>query len=158
MAPIDFSDNSFDSLQVAASLARAAGVDELTAPHVFFDASTVRYAEHRDEICRNEERAFVDFIAPLERKDVEIHPLFVEGNNVGRTLLHVIEQHQPDLIVMNTRGRSRAASVLLGSVTTQVMISTPAAILAVKHFGAMMHLFDVLRESRFWDRPNPKTN
>jgi SulP family sulfate permease len=72
--------------------------------------------------------------------------------------VRVAAQHEADLIVMSTRGRSRAASILLGSVATQVMIEAPVALLAVKHYGAMMNLFQALQQSQFWARRNPKTN
>jgi nucleotide-binding universal stress UspA family protein len=87
-----------------------------------------------------------------------IEPIFAEGNNIAGTILYTAEQRGADLLVMNTRGRSPAAAILLGSVVTQGIVETKVAILVVKHFGAMMNLFQALQQSQFWARHNPKTN
>jgi len=158
LAPIDFSDHSADSLEVAVSIAAAASLESCLALHVFADNSMVRYDEHTNELRKNEQEAFQKFIAPIDRHGVNVEPAFVEGNNVAATILRVAERHRTDLLVMNTRGRSRAASILLGSVTSQVIVESPIAVLAVKHFGAMLNLFQALQQSQFWNRPNPKTN
>lgn len=158
MAPIDFSDHSADSLRVAVSLAKSAGLRECSAVHVFSDPSTVRYDERIDEIRRNEQDSFRNFIAPIDLQGIEVEPTFMEANNMARAILHAAKLRDTDLLVMSTRGRSRSASVLLGSVTAQVMSETPVAIFTVKHFGAMMNLFQALQQSHFWARPNPKTN
>src|SRR6185369_999220 len=49
LVPTDFSSHSADSLSVAAAIARAVGLSECRAAHVFFDPSTVRYDEHFDD-------------------------------------------------------------------------------------------------------------
>jgi len=158
MAPIDFSDHAADSLEVAAAIARASGRAECSAVHVFSDPSTIRYDEHLEEVRKHEQESFAQFIAPIDQHGIHIEPVFVEGHNVARTLLHTARMHRADLLVMNTRGRSRAASILLGSVTTQVMVESPIAVFAVKHFGAAMNLFQALQQSQFWMRRDPKTN
>lgn len=158
MAPVDFSDHSADSAQVAAAIAQAAGLRRCVVTHVFSDPSVIRYDDHTDEIRRNEQAAFDEFIAPLDRHGVQLRPYILEGNNVAGTILHAAKQRSTDLLVMSTRGRSRAASTLLGSVTNQVMIESPIAVLVVKHFGAMMNLFQALQERRFWTHEGPKTN
>ncbi|MCE9532887.1 MAG: universal stress protein [Planctomycetes bacterium] len=158
MAPTDFSDHSADSVEVAASIARAAGLSSCVVTHVFSDPAIIRYDEHVDEMHRNKQAAFDKFVAPLQRHGIELQPFFLEGNNVARSILHAAQRHESDLMVMNTRGRSRAASILLGSVTTQVMIESPIAVLAVKHFGAMMNLFQALKESHLGGQGNAKTN
>jgi SulP family sulfate permease len=158
VVPVDFSDHAGDSVEVATSIARAAGLPSCLAVHVCADPAVVRYEEHRDELRRSEQEAFDDFVAPLERHGVDVEAAFVEGHDVARTIVRVAAQHEADLIVMSTRGRSRAASILLGSVATQVMIEAPVALLAVKHYGAMMNLFQALQQSQFWARRNPKTN
>lgn len=158
MAPVDFSDHSADSVQVAAAIARAAGLRRCVVTHVFSDPSIIRYDEHTDEIRRSEQAAFEKFIAPVDCHNLEMAPYFLEGNDVAHTILHAAERYRSDLLVMSTRGRSRAASILLGSVTSQVMTESPIAVLAVKHFGAMMNLFQALKESHFWTQRDPKTN
>lgn len=158
LVPIDFSDHSADTLSIATELARKAELSEVTALHVFSDPSTIRYDEQVDEFRHNQQEAYDRFVGPIDRHGVEVSPVFMEGNNVAGTVLHAARQHGSDLLVMNTRGRSRSASILLGSVTSRVMEECPIAILVVKHFGAMMNLYEALAESQLWMSPNPKTN
>lgn len=158
LVPVDFSDHAADSVEVAASIARAAGLNSCLLTHVYSDPSMIRYDEHIENIRNREQEAFEKFVAPLNVNGVEIENVAIEGNNVGATLLYTAKRYDADLIVMNTRGRSRAASILLGSVTKQVMVETPVALLAVKHAGAMMTLFEVLKSDRSWIQPSPKTN
>lgn len=158
LAPVDFSEHSADSLSLATALARLLGIDECEALHVFFDPSTIRYDEHVEEIRGNERRAFDEFIAGVNAHGIAVEPAFVESSQVAEAILARARQTQTDLIVMSTRGRSPAASILLGSATAQTMAEAPIPVLAVKHFGAHLNLFEALRASRFWSRPNPKTN
>jgi hypothetical protein len=70
----------------------------------------------------------------------------------------VAQQDETDLIVMATRGRSRAAAVLLGSTTSSAMAITPIPLLAVKHFGSLMSVVDAILDHRKWKGKIPKTN
>lgn len=158
LAPIDFSDHSADSLSHAAAIARLRDIDECYALHVFFDPSTVRYDEHIDEVRSREQAAFKDFLGGVNRFGVEITPLYEESTNVGRTIIRNVAKHEIDLLVMSTRGRSRAASILLGSATAQAMSETPVPILVVKHFGAKLSLFQALRDHKLWSEQSLKTN
>ncbi len=158
MAPSDLSDHSADSVHVAAAIAKGAGLSRCVVTHVFSDPSVIRYDDHDSEIRNNEQKAFEKFIAPIDCHGIDMQPFFLEGNNIAGTILHAAQRYATDLLVMSTRGRSRAASILLGSVTSQVMTEAPIAVLAVKHFGAMMNLFQALKESHIWTQPDTKTN
>jgi hypothetical protein len=78
-----------------------------------------------------------------------VTPLFDEGANAAHAIERVAEREQADLIVMGTRGRSRSAAILLGSVTEQTLIETRLPLLAVKHFGARMSVLQALLDRRF---------
>jgi nucleotide-binding universal stress UspA family protein len=158
LVPIDFSNHSADALSVAVGIARALGLKQLRAVHIFFDPSTIRYDEHVEEIRGQEEAAFERFIEPIDRHGVEVEPIFIEGTRTAQDILRLAEHSDTDLIVMNTRGRSQAAGVLLGSVTSDTMAATTVPLLAVKHFGGRMTLREALVNHRIWDQPSPKTN
>ncbi len=158
LVPIDFSNHSADALSVAVGIARAIGLKQLRAVHIFFDPSTIRYDEHVEEIRGQEEAAFERFIEPIDRQGVEVEPIFIEGTRTAQDILRLAEHSDTDLIVMNTRGRSHAAGVLLGSVTSDTMAATTVPLLAVKHFGGRMTLREALVNHRIWDQPSPKTN
>ena len=158
LAPVDFSKNSADSLSMATAVARNQGIAECLSLHVYFDPSTIRYDEHVSEVRGNEKRDFAEFLETVETYGVTVEPCFEESSKVANAILRNIEKHDIDLVVMSTRGRSRAASILLGSATSQVITETPVPILVVKHFGARLNLFQVLRSEDLWERKNPKSN
>lgn len=158
LAPVDLSEHSADSLSVAASIAKAAPSATLRAMHVYFNESILQYDETAQDLRKHEEGGFEQFLAQANTHDVVVEPLLLEAADPAKAILRVAEESHADLIVMSTRGRSVAASILLGSVTGQVLAQSPSPVLAVKHFGAMMGLFQTLRDSHFWQKKNPKMN
>jgi nucleotide-binding universal stress UspA family protein len=158
LVPVDFSSHSRDALSLATSLAAAMGLPQVLALHVFFDPSTIRYDEHVEEIRGNEEAALADMLAATDCHGVRVEPLYEESTHVSQTIVRVAERHGADLIVMNTRGRSRAAAVFLGSVTSDALAATRIPLLAVKHFGRRMSILQALLNHRFWEERAPKMN
>lgn len=158
MVPVDFSEHSADSVRVAASIAKAAGVAECILTHIYSDTSSIHFDEHKIGLEREERNHFSEFISKIENHGVKLTPYLLEGNKIAESIVYAALEHKSDLIVINTRGRNTAASILLGSVTSQVLIQSPVAVLAVKHFGSMLNLFQVLRENQFWTNRGPKTN
>ena len=158
LVPTDFSEHSADALSVATALAQARGLAECSAVHVYFDPSTVRYDEHVAEVLGQEEAAFERFFASTDTHGVKVLPVHEESTNPPQAILRVAERLQSDLIVMNTRGRTRSAAILLGSVTSGTMAATSVPLLAVKHFGARMSLLRALQNHRFWEGESLKTN
>jgi SulP family sulfate permease len=158
LAPVDFSDNSADALEMAAFIASKAKTQECLALHVAFDPIVVGYDEHAEQMHFDEKAKFQEFLAPIERHGMEVKTACEDGPDPAKTILRIASERSMDLIVLNTRGRSRAAAVLLGSVTARVLSQSPIAILIVKHSGAMMGLFEVLQDRSFWTAPNPKMN
>lgn len=158
LVPTDFSSHSADALSVAAAIARAVGLSECRAVHVFFDPSTVRYDEHVEEVLGQEEAAFERFLAGADTQGVQVHPVFEESTHPPQAILRLAQRCGTDLIVMNTRGRSQAASVLLGSITSETMAATSVPLLAVKHHGNKMSLLEALLNHRLWETASPKSN
>lgn len=147
LVPIDFSPHSADTLQTALSLARACGAACLPL-HVYFNEAVVTYEEY-DQVLRGQERdAYERFVAPIDTSGVELTPLFEEGANAAHTIERVAQREEADLVVMGTRGRSRSAAILLGSVTEQTLIETRLPLLAVKHFGSHLSVLQALLDPR----------
>jgi nucleotide-binding universal stress UspA family protein len=152
LVPIDFSEHSADAMRVATSLARLAGGAGCLALHVYFNEAVVTYEEY-DQVLRGEEaKAYQDFMAGINTQGIQVKPLFVESAHIPHAILRAAEQQQVDLIVMPTRGRSRAAAVLLGSVTEGTILETSVPLLVVKHFGAQIGLLQALFNRLFWSR------
>jgi nucleotide-binding universal stress UspA family protein len=152
LVPIDFSESAADCIRVATSMARLSGQAEVLALHVYFNEATVTF-EGYDQVIRGEEsEEFNRFVAPIDRQGVTVTPIFEESANVAHAIGRAAEKHKADLIVMGTRGRSRSAAILLGSVTEEMIEETRLPLLAVKHFGARMSVLQALLDRRFWQQ------
>jgi sulfate permease, SulP family len=158
LAPVDFSDHSGESLSYAAAIAKRLELGRCLGLHVYFDPSTIRYDEHIVEMRERAQLGFDEFLASVNTHGQMVESLTEESSNVGRTILRIAGERQADLIVMSTRGRSRAAAILLGSATSQVMAESPVPVLAVKQHGAHLSLFQALKDAQVWQRPSPKAN
>jgi len=148
LVPIDFSDHAADTLRVAVSLAPFCGQVECLALHVYFNEAVITYEEYDQVLRGQEEEAYRKFVAPIDCGSVPVRPLFEEGPNVARVIGRVAEREAADLIVMGTRGRSRSAAILLGSVTEEAIRETRVPLLAVKHFGAHLTVLQALLDPR----------
>lgn len=158
LVPIDFSEHAADSMVVATAMASLSGNAECLALHVYFNKAVITYEEY-DQILRGEEaQAYGQFMAPINCRGVKVKPLFEEGIDVAQIILRVAERERADLIVMATRGRSRSAAILLGSVTEETIIETRVPLLAVKHFGARLGVLQALLDRRFRDRGEVHTD
>jgi len=156
IAPIDFSPVSADSLSQASAIAAQFNVPEILAIHVYADESVVRYEEH-EPIKRGEEQArFAELMTKVDTHGDRIKPLFLESIQAAEAILQVAENDQADLIVISTRGYSKAASILLGSVTSSVMADAKIPVLAVKHYGAHLSLWQTLLSGHFLSRGEAK--
>lgn len=152
LIPIDFSDPSADALRVAAGLARLGGHTECLALHVYFNEAAITYDEY-DEVLRGQElQMYERFTAAIDCPGVRLRPLLEEGPTAAHVIERVAHEQDVDAIVMATRGRSRSAAVLLGSVTEETILSTRVPLLAVKHFGARLGVLQALLDRRFWHK------
>jgi nucleotide-binding universal stress UspA family protein len=157
LVPIDFSQHSADSMRVATSLARLIGRADVIALHVYFNTAVVTYEEYDQVLRGEEEQLYRAFMSGINCADVRVTPLFRESANVAHAINRVADEMAADLIVMPTRGRSRAAAVLLGSVTEDTIIETHKPLLVVKHFGAQLGLLQALFDRKFRAKPDLHT-
>ena len=152
LVPVDFSANSADALVVAGAVARRAGLDRIAVLHVRFNEATVTFEDYERIEEGEQRRAMEEFLAPIDLKGLQVDMLFEEAAHVSTAVDRVAEREQLDLIVMNTRGRSTAAAVLLGSETEQVFIETERPVLVVKHRGARLSVLDALLDREVAER------
>lgn len=156
LAPVDFSPRSADALDVATAIAERAGAESCRTLHVRFN-SALTGPEDMDEILVGQEHeAFSIFAARVDLHGVDPDPVFEEGADIGRTILRVADEHQSDLIVVGTRGRTRAASMLIGSETEHTLQSSDIPVLAVKHFGSRLRFLEALVDPRFRQKETPR--
>lgn len=155
LVPVDFSEHSADAMVVATSMARLAVAEEYFPLHVYFNESVITY-EDDDPIVRGQEQAAYEaFVARIDCRGVNLTPLFVEGTNVAKSIHRIASERAVDLKVISTRGRSRSAAILLGSVAEGVIVEACTPVLIVKHFGARMGILQVLLDRTFRRRNSP---
>lgn len=82
--------------------------------------------------------------ATILRNDGLLPTRRIEGADIATTLVGSVERIGGSLIVMGTRGRTRSASLLLGSVTEQVMQLARGPVLALKNTNAPMNLGEAI--------------
>jgi len=155
LVPIDFSKPSADAMMVGTSMARLAGDAECLPLHVYFNEAVLTYEEDDAVVRGEEEKEFRKFMEPIDVSGVEVKPLFVEGAHVAKTIHRVAMEQEVDLKVLATRGRSRSAAILLGSVTEGVVIEARTPVLVVKHFGAQLNLLQMLLRRTFRKKGSP---
>lgn len=149
LVPIDLSEPAADALRVAASMAHLNGHAECLTLHVYFNEARTTFEAYGQVLQGEETEAFRQFLRPINCQGVTIKPLFEESAHVAHAIGRVAQNHGVDLVVMATRGRSRSAAVLLGSVTEETIIETKIPLLVVKHFGARLGLLQVLLDRKF---------
>ncbi len=158
LAPVDLSNHSADSLSIATGIALQAGLTECTSLHVYYDQAVHRFDDHDVVERGNEMSALQKFISSIQNYGVNVEPQVEEGSNVARTILRIADEQHFDLVVLSTRGRSRAASILLGSEASQVIMEARVPVLAIKHQGAQLNFLKALASSEIWRSPSHVTN
>lgn len=126
LVPHDFSPTADRALEVAKTLARAAGPARLVLAHAHFvpleiGALAVRGADHvfaqieREACDRLEGR-----VRELEAEGFTAKYVALEGT-AEQTVLKLAEDEKADLIIMGTHGRRGLGHMFLGSIAERVL-------------------------------------
>jgi nucleotide-binding universal stress UspA family protein len=162
LVAVDFSDDAGRTLDWVTSLAAASGVTRCTALHVITHESSDLFAgaEQADEQTEAMQRVLAS--ANTHGVDVTVrlvdvsrstdigrsHPLSlaasIQGADVAHTILAEAAAVGADCLALSTRGRSRSASILLGSVAEKVIERSPLPLLVGKHRGRNLGLAAIL--------------
>lgn len=164
LVPVDLSQHSADALRVAAALAGLGPGSRLSVLSVDVeDAAAIvhdpgldgeRRAEHEQELRQFTRSVIggaieVQLVAsPLRRSSAVLHhpglslPHAIEGADVAATIAQIADEESASLIVVGTRGRSRSAGVLLGSVTEKLIQFARPPVLAMKRAGAHLSILE----------------
>jgi nucleotide-binding universal stress UspA family protein len=136
LCPVDFSDFSESVLAYAAAFAKLFG-SEVTVLHVFatsvppaesatYPAWLLQVPEARKSIADELNR----LLAPLSSAGVALRTRIAEGNTATEIVRHAAE-HDVDLVVMGTHGRSGFDRLTLGSVAEKVLRKAPCPVLTI---------------------------
>jgi nucleotide-binding universal stress UspA family protein len=136
---IDLSGHSAHALSVATEVAAALGLSRVTALHAATPGVLPLQSPERHDIATAIDR----FLAPLDRHSVGVDVQIEESGAAASALVHTAAR-PGDLIVVGTRGRSEAASTLLGSESEHVLSSATCPVLVTKDRGARIGLLSAL--------------
>ena len=136
LCPVDFSEFSESVLAYAAAFAKLFG-SEITVLHVFATsvppASSATYPAWLLQVPEAR-KSIADelhlLLAPLASTGVPVRTQIAEGNTSAEIVRYAAE-HDIDLVVMGTHGRSGFDRLTLGSVAEKVLRKTPCPVLTI---------------------------
>jgi nucleotide-binding universal stress UspA family protein len=149
LVPVDFSDHTQDTMDVAVAFATAAKLDRVHCLHAYhvppgFQKTGKTYEQFAKIMLGHAEKKLHESMKNIDLKGLEMDPLYVLDDKPHRAVLKAIETEKPDLLITGTRGRSAAAAILLGSVTEHLLQLVDIPMVAVKRKGAGMGFLDAL--------------
>jgi nucleotide-binding universal stress UspA family protein len=129
LAPTDFSDVSAKGVLYACQLAKDAGAELVVINIVTLDESNVASKQEVEQHKRQLD-AFLTDQAAAVGPDITIRKV-VEPGQPYSTIVHWAENEGIDLIVMSSHGRRGLSRMVMGSVTAEILKTSPCPVLVV---------------------------
>jgi nucleotide-binding universal stress UspA family protein len=117
------------------SVAQQRGPWHLPPSATLYMPATPDYFEAYREVLREHTAVADEAAARLRREGLRANAVVVEGDP-AEAILGVAENHQADLILLGTHGRTGLQRLLLGSVARNVMVHAPVSVLVVRPVGS----------------------
>lgn len=155
VAGVDYSETSAYALSLGARIAASVKA-ECVGLHVYFDEAIAVSAEYETSRRADEQEAFERFVAPLDTSGIAVRPVFVEGPDVVHAVERMAEDSMADLVVMGSRGKSRSASILLGSESDHMLMHAKMPVLIAKRRGERIGLLRALLDRDFRPHDPPR--
>ena len=132
LAPVDFSNASANAVSFAAELSRRSNA-RLTIVHVFKKGDNE--IEAKNKLQSVEEELKKSFGSELNCETV------LANGNMITVLKKTIEDQQPDLIVMGTKGASGLKKLIIGSNTVNLISKTRVPVLVIPEAARFKNFF-----------------
>jgi nucleotide-binding universal stress UspA family protein len=152
LVPVDFSVRSADCLRVAAVLTRLGGRAECLALHVYCNDSVLADPVYDRVLRHRAAEAYARFMGPIDTLGVPVTPILRDGVDVARAVNRTATEQTADLMVLGSRGRTRAGAFLAASVAERALAECPVPLLVLKHFGARRGALSILLDPDFQNR------
>lgn len=142
LAPIDFSEFSFEAMRGAWELAKDVGAElhllHVVAPHTIFvpllltqDAESAREMAREASMMQQAE----DELARIKKDQLENSPKVVTSAVVGAPVPKIIDYADNkaiDLILVSSHGRTGFNRMLIGSVAEKLVRGAPCSVLVLR--------------------------
>ena len=134
----DLSKESYSAIEYAAWIASIEKgtitllycVDNL--PSVAYHTVDLTFDKFREELLKQEQKKLNEYSAPLVKEyKNKVKIVMVEGN-ASQMIIAYAQEHNVDMIVMNTHGRTGIQHAVLGSIAEKVVRSAPCPVLTIR--------------------------
>lgn len=155
LAAVDCSGHSQRTIEMAIELARTAAdappqLVVLTVRQVdpgYYRAG-VSYEEAEAAQHRYGERDLDQLMSPIDTQGVSVERQIAISLDPAEAIAEIAAVRKMDLVVIGSRGLSRAAVALLGSVSERILQRCPLPVLIVKEKGETLHVLEALFTGR----------
>lgn len=149
MIPTDFSDHTDMIYDFGERISEELGA-ELVPVHLYevphgYSKTGKSYEEFAEIMKENSQKDFNDFIEKFNHKPLECQFVLNDGEGPGRALLAEAKRLDADMVLLGSRGKTKSAAILLGSVATRlVVVNNVLPMLIFKKKGETMGFFEAL--------------
>lgn len=149
MIPSDFSDHTDLIYDFGERISEELGA-ELIPVHLYevphgYSKTGKTFEEFAEIMKENAQEDFKRFIQKFNHKDLTCHFVLNDGEGQGKALLEEAQKIGADMILLGSRGKTKSAAILLGSVAEKlVLVNNILPILIFKKKGETMGFFEAL--------------
>lgn len=149
MIPSDFSDHTDLIYDFGERISEELGA-ELIPVHLYevphgYSKTGKTFEEFAEIMKDNAQQDFKRFIQKFNHKELNCHFVLNNGEGQGKALLEEAQKLNADMILLGSRGKTKSAAILLGSVAEKlVLVNNILPMLIFKKKGETMGFFEAL--------------
>jgi len=149
MIPTDFSDHTDLIYDFGERISDELGA-ELIPVHLYdvphgYSKTGKSYEEFAEIMKENAQKDYQRFIHKFGHKNLKCHFILYQGDTQGAALVEEGQKLGADMILLGSRGKTKSAAILLGSVAEKlVMANNVLPMLIFKKKGETMGFFEAL--------------
>lgn len=152
MVSVDFNESSLNATKTAEKI-RGANVAKMLLHHVYRVPSGYHYSgksfdEFAEIMKKNAEDKMLKLVNSAQLEQDKYKQLFTldTKNNIAKNISETAEKEKVHLIVVGSKGRTKSASIFLGSTAEQLVTNTELNILIVKDKKSKLDLLSYLTD------------
>jgi len=149
MVPTDFSDHTEMIYEFSERICKDLHA-ELVPVHIYqvphgYSKTGKTFEEFSEIMKENANKDFKKFLHKNNHQDLDCHFVLNESGDEGKLLLEEANKMDADMILLGSRGRTKSAAILLGSVAEKlVMVNNVLPMLIFKKKGETVGFFEAL--------------